>query len=100
MTTAEGTRQIDGLAVGATTRAAAARAGRPVAYEIALQEGWYWAGLPGGTPHLVPPYGDRARCGRHVTRADRHPVTRGVAERACADCWRDVLGSTPRRTRA
>lgn len=100
MTNAVGTRrEIDGLAVGAATRAEAKRSGRPVAYQVALEQGWYWAAAPDHMPHLVPPYGDRARCGRTVSKIERNPVKRGVAENACSSCWRNVLGDTPRRTR-
>lgn len=101
MTVAEGTpRTIDGLAVGAETRRRAHDTGRPVAYVVLTDQGWYWAAAAGGVPHLVPPYGDRSHCGRPLRRADRSPVTRGVAERACQRCWHAVLGDIPRRSRA
>lgn len=101
MTTAVGTPQkLDGLAIGAQTRAAAAAAGVPVTYWIRTQElGWSWASIADGTPHLVPPAGDVAECGRLMRRAERATVTTGVAARACGTCWTRVLGDTPRRTR-
>jgi hypothetical protein len=98
MTIAEGTPH-DGLRVGADTRRRAAASGRPVSYQVLVELGWFWAAASGQTPHLVPPYGDAAHCGRPLSRADRHPVTQGIAEHACAVCWKRALGNTPRRSR-
>lgn len=100
MTTAVGTPQIDGLRIGAETRARAAAAGVPVTYWIRTQElGWSWAAVPRGTPHIVPPEGDLSECGRIVRRGERIPISTGIAASACDNCWRRVLGDTPRRTR-
>ena len=89
-----------GLCVGERSRAAATAAGVPVAYYVLTRDlGWAWAALRDGVPHLVPPDGDGAECGRFVPRGARTPVTSGVATTACHACWRRVLADTPRRTR-
>ena len=58
------------------------------AYRIVLDQGWYWASVAGSTPHLVPAYGDQARCGRRVTRAQRHSHfdPQQVPSDACRRC--------------
>lgn len=101
MTVAEGTpRTIDGYQIGARTRAAAQAAGVPVPYWIRTRElGWSWASVAGGVPHLVPPAGDLAECGRLVRREERTTTTSGIAASACERCWHRVLGDTPRRSR-
>lgn len=89
-----------GLCVGERTRAAAAAAGVPVSYWIRTREGgWSWAAVRGGVPHLVHPSHDLAECGRIVHRSERSAVTSGIAATACDQCWRRVLGDTPRRSR-
>lgn len=107
MTIAEGTPHTcrHGLAdcgacTGERSRAAAVAAGVPLPYYVLTRElGWSWASLHDGVPHLVPPAGDLAECGRLVPRGARATVTAGVASTACHPCWRAALGDTPRRSR-
>lgn len=97
------TGPLCGLCVGERTRAAARAAGVPVSYWIRTQElGWHWAVRAGATHaiHLVPPRGERARCGVIVSLDGREQVLLGVAAGACARCWKSALGDTPRRSRA
>ena len=86
MTVAPGTDTLDGLAVGAATRERARQTGRPVAYQVLLELGWLWASVAGGAPHLVPPEGDQAHCGRPVPRGRRIAVRTGIASRGCRAC--------------
>lgn len=92
-----------GLCSGERTRAAAAALGRPVKYQVRVELGWRWARSSGlvadRATHFVHPDHDSTECGRLLPRAVREPVTAGVAESACGQCWRSVLGDTPRRSR-
>ena len=78
---------IDGVAAGVATRARAREARRPVGYQVAIDNGWYWAARGSAVPHLVPPNGDRAMCGAELPRDNRQQVTTGIAERGCRRCF-------------
>ena len=92
---------VDGEAIGHATRERARESGRPVGYQVVIELGWYWAAAAGSVPHLVPPYGDEAKCGRHLTRADRQPVRTGIAQRGCRRCMHAVgIDLSPTTTRS
>lgn len=65
---------------------------RPPAYQILVELGWGWAAMATSTGHLVPPKGDRARCGAMVPRHRRISIqpTRATT---CAKC-RAAVGLT------
>ena len=61
----------------------------PDIYQLLLDIGWEWAATVDGLAHLVPPRGDRARCGAVVARHRRAPVEPTPAN-SCRRCRQGV----------
>ena len=58
---------------------------RPPVYQLLLDLQWEWAATVDSQAHLVPPRGDRARCGVVVARHRRAPVE-PKPENSCRRC--------------
>jgi hypothetical protein len=63
---------------------------RPASYQVLLDLGWYWAITATSAGHLVPPHGDRARCGAMVPRHRRSRLNRPTRQTTCAKCRASV----------
>ena len=56
-------------------------------YRMLWDIGWRWFHVEAGTPHLCPPEGDRAHCGRPMPRTTRQPTATNVDINArCSAC--------------
>jgi hypothetical protein len=63
---------------------------RPQAYRILVEDlGWLWAATADSIGHLVPPEGDRARCGHVLPRHRRAEISPTPAT-TCLRCRASV----------